>query len=68
MSNIPKARTWLVNYWENGKVFHSIEVDAPTKFLAKLNLCFGREPWPLTYDKRTISPLRSTHGAGRIVP
>lgn len=60
--NIPHVRRWLVNYWRDGKVVASDKVDAPTKFLAALNIRFDYAHWKRIpdggWDKRTITPIR----------
>lgn len=61
---IPKVRTWLVNYWRDVKVVASHNLWAPTKPMATraANDIYG---WPSSEMQRTITPVRSTRGAGK---
>ena len=64
---IPAVKTWSVKFYRKGELrpYDEIQVNAPTKFLAKLNArhCFGKKFYlalaALGYDHYTIGMLRS---------
>lgn len=57
--NIPQVRRWLVNYWRDGKVIHSVKVDTINKDFAKW-MAHEQVGWGVLWncDKRTVSLLR----------
>ena len=58
-THTPKApRRWLVNYWRDSKIVHSLKVEAPTKFLAVLAVRW--HPHDNHVDRRTITPMKTT--------
>lgn len=56
---IPPVRRWIVNYWRNGRVFHTVKVETINKRFAgwlanDACLAVGKLS-ALTADKRTVS-------------
>jgi hypothetical protein len=60
MSNIPRVRPWLVNYWLAGKVFKSVKVDTINKRFAAWLARDTAGGWQayMTADKITVRALK----------
>jgi hypothetical protein len=65
--NIPKVRRWIVNYWRDGKCWHTEKVDTVNKRFARWIAAEQSDYAGIKSDKITVSLLRQTQAGGKHV-